>query len=68
MLAPAKSLPEMARVIFNDYLDATLAALAVAIVLIMVAYAFFSIRKARATPQSTAIEIGGPVGAAVGHG
>ena len=68
VLAPAKSLAEMARVIFNDYLDATLAALAVIIVLIVVAYGLISIRKARATPQSTAIEIGGPAGAAVGGG
>jgi carbon starvation protein len=68
VLAPAKSLSEMSRVIFNDYLDATLAAVAVGIVLIMVVYGFVSIRKARATPQSTAIEIGGPAGAAVGHG
>src|SRR5436190_2768132 len=68
VLAPAKSLTEMGRVIFNDYVDATLAGLAVSIVVIVVAYAFVSIRRARATPQSTAIEIGGPAGAAVGHG
>jgi carbon starvation protein len=65
VLAPAKSLAEMTRVIFNDYLDATLAALAVSIVLIMVVYGVLRIRTARATPQSTAIEIGA---AAVGHG
>ena len=68
VLAPAKSLPEMTRVIFNDYLDATLAALAVAIVLTVVAYGIVRIRTARTTPQNTAIEIGGPAGAAVGHG
>jgi carbon starvation protein len=65
VLAPAKSLAEMSRIIFNDYLDATLAALAVAIVVVMVAYGVLRIRQARATPQNTAIEIGG---AAVGHG
>jgi carbon starvation protein CstA len=65
VLAPAKSLPEMSRIIFNDYLDATLAAVAVGIVLVMVAYGVLRIRQARATPQNTAIEIGG---AAVGHG
>jgi carbon starvation protein CstA len=65
VLAPAKSLAEMSRIIFNDYLDATLAALAVAIVLVMVGYGVLRIRQARATPQNTAIEIGG---AAVGHG
>src|SRR5215813_7258918 len=66
VLAPAKSLHEMGRVIFNDYLDAALAALAVAIVVITVAYGIIRIRQARATPRNTAIEIGGEV--AVGHG
>jgi carbon starvation protein CstA len=65
VLAPAKSLPEMSRIIFNDYLDATLAALAVSIVVVVVAYGALRIRQARATPRITAIEIGG---AAVGHG
>jgi carbon starvation protein len=65
VLAPAKSLAEMSRVIFNDYLDATLAALAVSIVIVVVAYGILRIRQARATPTITAIEIGG---AAVGHG
>jgi carbon starvation protein len=65
VLAPAKSLPEMSRIIFNDYLDATLAALAVGIVVVMIAYGVARIRQARATPQNTAIEIGGAV---VGHG
>jgi len=64
ILAPAKSLEEMSRVVFNDYLDATLAALSVGIVLTVVAYALVDIRKARGTPQSTAIEIGGPTGMA----
>src|SRR5262252_9086308 len=65
VLAPAKSLAEMRRVIFNDYLDAALAALAVAIVVITVAYGIIRIRQARATPRNTAIEIGE---VAVGHG
>jgi carbon starvation protein len=65
VLAPAKSLAEMSRVIFNDYLDAALAALAVSIVIVVVAYGILRIRQARATPRNTAIEIGG---AAVGHG
>jgi len=66
VLAPAKSLGEMRRVIVNDYIDATLAALAVAIVLTVVVYAIASIRKARSAPRNTAIEIGGPV-AVAGH-
>jgi len=65
VLAPAKSLHEMSRVIFNDYLDAALAALAVAIVIVVVVYGIVSIRRARATPRNTAIEIGE---VAMGHG
>jgi len=68
VLAPAKTLAEMNRVIFNDYLDATLAGLAVAIVLVVVIHAFFDIRKALSTPKGTAIEIGGASGAAAGAG
>ena len=66
VLAPAKSLSEMSRVIFNDYLDATLAGLSVAIVVAMVVYAIIDIRKALGTPKSTAIEIGGAAAAAGG--
>jgi carbon starvation protein len=66
VLAPAKTLADMKRVIFNDYLDATLAGLAVAIVLITAIYALFSIRKARIDPNRTAIEIGGSSVAAGG--
>ena len=65
VLAPAKSLAEMRRIIVNDYLDAALAALAVSIVIVMVAYGVLRVRQARATPRSTAIEIGG---VAVDHG
>ena len=45
----------MSRIIFNDRLDATLAALAVTIVIVMVAYGIVRVRQARATPRSTAI-------------
>ena len=64
VLAPAKTLGDMHRIIFNDYLDAALAGLSVAIVLVMVIYAFFDIRKALKSPQGTAIEIGDAAGAA----
>ena len=67
VLAPAKSLSEMSRVIFNDYLDATLAGVAVAIVVTVVVYAIIDIRKALGTPRSTAIEVG-VVGAGAGGG
>ena len=58
VLAPAKTMGEMSRVVFNDYVDATLAALFVAVVLTMVAYGFISIRRAQAAPGVTAREIG----------
>ena len=38
VLAPAKTLDEMGRIVFNDYVDATLAAIFVAIVLVMLVY------------------------------
>jgi hypothetical protein len=44
--APAKTLHEMNRIVFNDYLDASLAGLFVAIVLIMVVYGIINARKA----------------------
>jgi carbon starvation protein len=66
VLAPARTLADMNRVIFNDYLDATLAGLSVAIVVTMVLYAIFDIRKALRNPKDTAIEIGGASSAAVG--
>ncbi|MGO9829196.1 MAG: hypothetical protein ACLPJH_03580 [Myxococcaceae bacterium] len=66
VLAPAKSIADMHRIIFDDYLDATLAALSVAIVVTMVVYAFFDIRKALRTSKETAIEVGGVSGAAAG--
>jgi carbon starvation protein len=67
VLAPAKSLHEMSRIIFNDYIDATLAGLFAAIVLLMVIYGVIQCRRALSNPESTAIEIG-MVGAAAGGG
>ena len=66
VLAPAKSLAEMSRVIVNAYVNATLAALTVCVVLIVVIYGLVSIRRARAVPQVTTHEVGGP--AAVSRG
>jgi carbon starvation protein len=63
LLAPAKSIDQMYRVMFNDYVDATLAAAAVAIVLIVVVYAVIVIRKATGSPKITAMEIGGAAAA-----
>ncbi|MEA2739452.1 MAG: carbon starvation protein [Acetobacteraceae bacterium] len=57
ILAPAKTLHEMNRIVFNDYLDASLAGLFVAIVLIMVVYGVIAARKALANPTNTTVEI-----------
>jgi carbon starvation protein len=57
VLAPAKSLAQMSQVIFNDYVDATLAALFVAVVVSMVIYGLITIIKALGTPKATAAEV-----------
>lgn len=57
VLAPAKSLGDMSRIIFNDLIDATLAAAFVAVVIAMVVYGVISIRKALGTPKPTAVEL-----------
>jgi carbon starvation protein len=63
VLAPAKTLAEMNRIIFNDYVDATLAALFVAVVLASVVYGWINIRKALGNPTATASEIAFTAGA-----
>ena len=65
VLAPAHSLGEMSRLVFNDYVDATLAAVFAAVVVAMVVYGFLDIRKALGTPKVTAVEVEF-AGAAVG--
>jgi carbon starvation protein len=65
VLAPAHSLGEMSRLVFNDYVDATLAALFAAVVISVVVYAIIDIRKALGTPKATALEVDF-AGAAVG--
>ena len=57
VLAPAKSLEQMSRVIFNDYVDATLAALFVAVIVSMVVYGVINIRRALGAPTATATEV-----------
>jgi carbon starvation protein len=44
--------------VFNDYIDATLAAVFVLVVIATVIYGLISIRKALGNPQPTAMEIG----------
>ena len=65
VLAPAHSLSEMSRLMFNDYLDATLAAVFAAVVVAIVMYGLLDIRKALGTPKVTAVEVEF-AGAAVG--
>jgi carbon starvation protein len=58
LLAPAKTTAEMRRIVFNDYVDAALAAAFVFVVVATVIYAIRSIWKAMANPQPTAVEVG----------
>ncbi len=64
IVAPAKTLSEMGRIVFNDYVDAALAALFTAIVVSMVVYGFIEARKALHNARSTTVEIGGAAVAA----
>jgi carbon starvation protein len=66
ILAPAKSAETMSRVIFNDYVDATLAALFVLVVLATVIFGYVSARKALGSAKATTAEV--DVGAAMGSG
>jgi carbon starvation protein len=66
LLAPAKSLAEMGQVVFNDYVDATLAGVFAAIVVTMVVFGVIHCRRAMGNPRNTTSEIGGgalPAGA-----
>jgi carbon starvation protein len=58
VLAPAKNMDQMQQIILNDSVDATLAALFVAVVVAMVVYGIISIRKALGSSRVTAIEVG----------
>ena len=64
ILAPAKSLDEMGRIVFNDYVDAALAAVFVAIVIVMVVYGVMRSLKALQSARATTVEIGGAAVAA----
>src|SRR6201997_633033 len=67
LMAPAKTLAEMTRIVVNDYIDATLAAAFVLVVVATVIYGLISIWKALGNPRPTAIEIGLAGAAGVGH-
>ena len=58
VLAPAKTLEEMQRVIVNDYVDAGLTAIFVAVVLAMIVAGVATIRKALADPNASTRETG----------
>ncbi len=59
VLAPAKTLEEMQRVIVNDYVDATLCGLFILVVLAMIGFGIVWIRRALADPNVTAREVTG---------
>ena len=48
----------MGQIVFNDYVDATLAAVFAAVVVTMVVYGVIHCRKALGDPKSTTHEIG----------
>ncbi len=56
LLAPAKTLEEMRRVIFNDYVDAGLCAIYIVLVLSILGFALRAIRAARAAQTITTRE------------
>jgi carbon starvation protein len=67
VLAPAKTADEMSRIVVNDYVDATLAALFVTVVVAMLVYGAVGLQRALANPRVTAREVE-PVAAAGGVG
>jgi len=56
LLAPAKSMLEMRRIVFNDYVDASLAALLIALVLTMGAFGLKAMRDALRSEVATTRE------------
>lgn len=59
ILAPAKSAADMSRIVFNDYVNATLASLLIALVVSMVGFAVLAVLKALRDPNISARETGG---------
>ncbi|WP_275576129.1 carbon starvation CstA family protein, partial [Aquitalea magnusonii] len=57
VLAPAKSLAQMQQIIFNDYVDATLTAMFIAVVVAMLLFSVNVIRKALAVKWVTTKEV-----------
>ena len=64
VLAPAKTLDQMGRIVFNDTVDAALAAIFVAIVLLMLVFGVREALRALRQSKATTVEIGGAAVAA----
>ncbi len=64
ILAPAKTVDQMSRIIFNSYVDAAMAAAFDVVVVAMLVFGVIAARKALASPRVTAVEIGETVGSA----
>ena len=58
VLAPAKDMGEMSRIIFNNYLNAALAAAFVVVVVTIAVYGVICIRRALGNPAVTTVEVG----------
>jgi carbon starvation protein len=56
LLAPAKSIEQMERIIFNDYVDATLAGLFIFVVVAVLVYGVRTVMQARGTGQPSSKE------------
>jgi len=61
VLAPAKTVEQMAQVVFNDYVDAALSGSFVLVVLALLFHGVIAIRKARANNRVTAVEVSGGI-------
>ncbi len=68
ILGPAKTMNEMHRIVFNDYVNATMATLFVFVVVAIALYGVASIRRALGSPAATSIEAGGIAPAGAIHG
>ncbi|MGP0040923.1 MAG: carbon starvation CstA family protein [Rhodomicrobium sp.] len=68
ILGPAKTMEEMHRIVFNDYVNATMATLFVFVVVAIAFYGVISIRRALGSPAATALEVGGIAAAGATHG
>jgi len=68
ILAPAKNMEQMNRIVFNDYVDGTMALLFVLVVISIAIFGLIYIRRALGSPRVTAVEVGGLVPAGAVHG